>query len=621
MTPVKLRERLWPRLLLSHICLATIPVLIVGIMLIRTTKQSIETAIADGNLEVAKRAGNEIRLYIDQARSVIRQVADNMEMLDATPLERQKLIDNVVVKHEQFREISVLDIQGREVLSTRLEHLPGRHLQRGIVLPRGTDTVISPVFFSDDRLPMVTITVPIQRFNQVVGYVAADVNLKDMWDLVDSVRIGGRNRRGQGNAYVVSGNGILIAHPQRARVYRQENINASDVGRALLRGRMGTLLYQNPTGERIAAYAPIERLGWEVVIEQPTSEAFARSREMKWEVSLLLAMSAAAAALIGIIYARKIARPISELVRGTQLFAQGRLTHRIAVPGNGELTMLAMEFNNMANNLLDKERQLRRAERLATLSKFAAIVSHELRNPLNSMVINLQILKREMEKNGGLSEKKAKYYDIILSEIWRINELVENFLTYAHSPALNLFDQNVNAILDEVMTAQQAMAEDREMMIRKVYAQPVMMASADSNQLKQVFLNLLLNAFDAMEHGGTLTITSRYQERQSPDVLTGDQPPTRQRYVAIAFTDTGCGIPENQLDSIFDVYYTSKSNGTGLGLPIAQQIVEKHGGMIEVQSKPGEGSTFTVWLPALPDGVRQKRRSVQEVNGDISMQR
>ena len=103
MASMPLRERLWPRLLLSHISLATIPVLIVGLLLLTTARQSIEDTVADGNFEVAKRASNEIRLYIEQAQNIIRQVADNMDMLDATEIERQKIIENVVVRHELFR--------------------------------------------------------------------------------------------------------------------------------------------------------------------------------------------------------------------------------------------------------------------------------------------------------------------------------------------------------------------------------------------------------------------------------------------------------------------------------------------------------------------------------------
>lgn len=599
-----LRERLWPRLLLSHISLATIPVLILGILLIRTTRQSIETTVADGNFEVARRASNEIRLYIDQARNVIGQIADNMGMLDATPLERQKLIDNVVVKHDQFRELAVLDVNGKELLCTRLAPHTTPHIRADLTLPEADDVSISPVFISDDRLPMVTITVPILHFNQVAGYVTADVNLKDMWDLVDSVQIGGDEEQGAGNAYVVSGAGRLIAHPERGRVYGQEDLSATPIGQALSRTGSGTIVYQGPDGERIAAYMPIDPLGWYVVIEQPTAVAFARSREMKVEVTLLMALSAVVASLIGIIFARKIARPISELVRGAQLFAKGELTHTIDVPGPGEMTMLAAEFNSMARELMEKERQLQRAERLATLSKFASILSHEIRNPLNSMMINLQVLKREMERHGIVTEKNKKFYDIIVSEIWRIDGLVENFLTYACPPALNAFTYNVNEIIEEIIAVHKGHAEKQGIKIIARYERPNMLASVDANQLKQVFLNLLLNAFDAMEEGGTITIESREETLQWTGDLTKDT--ASRTYITIAFTDTGCGIEPEQAGRIFDVYFTSKSNGTGLGLPIAQQIIEKHGGKIEVSSRPGRGATFTIWLPMLSDELPKK---------------
>jgi signal transduction histidine kinase len=602
MASMSLRERLWPRLLLSHISLATIPVLIVGLLLIATARQSIEDTVADGNFEVAKRASNEIRLYIEQAQDVVRQVADNMGMLDATPIERQKLIDNVVVKHDQFRELAVLDLDGREQLSTRLDGLLMPHRRNDIELPGKDDLTISQVFISEDGLPLVAITVPIRRFNQVVGYVTAAVNLKDMWDLVDSVQLGTGQAAGYGYAYVVSGTGRLIAHPDRERVYRQEDLSGTAIGQALTAHRSGTLVYEGREGEVAAAFAPIEPLGWGVVIEQPTRNAFARSREMKWEISLLMIASAMAASLIGILFAKKIARPVYALVRGVQLFGQGKLTHTIEVPGSGELTMLAGEFNSMALKLTEKERALQRAERLATLSKFASILSHEIRNPLNSMVINLQILRREMEKQNGSVEKQSRYYERVLSEIWRIDGLVENFLTYARPPALNRYPYNVNEILDEVVDVHQGTARERSVTVTTRYDQPVLMAAVDANQLKQVFLNLMLNAFDAMEQGGALTIATRLQV---PD-WTGDLTQTisaQERYVVIVFQDTGCGIQPEHLECIFDVYYTSKSTGTGLGLPIAQQIIEKHGGKIEVTSRPGSGSAFTIWLPALQEDV------------------
>ena len=163
MASMPLRERLWPRLLLSHISLATIPVLIVGLLLLTTARQSIEDTVADGNFEVAKRASNEIRLYIEQAQNIIRQVADNMDMLDATEIERQKIIENVVVRHELFRELAVLDIEGREESTTRLDGFLQSHPREDIELPQDIEVTISPVYIADDGLPMVSITLPIRR--------------------------------------------------------------------------------------------------------------------------------------------------------------------------------------------------------------------------------------------------------------------------------------------------------------------------------------------------------------------------------------------------------------------------------------------------------------------------
>lgn len=596
MFPINLREGLWPRLLVSHIALATIPVLIVGLLLLATARRSIEDTVADGNLEVARRASNEIRLYIEQAQRVIDLAADNMDMIDATDAVYQQLIDNLVIRQDFLSELAVLDLSGSEKLTTRLEG-PLR-ARPDLALPPEDGTTISPVFIAGDGLPAVTITVPLRRLDEHTGYLAARVSLKDMWDLVDNIQLGEGQREGFGNAYVATGNGRLIAHPERERVYRQDDLSGSPVGTALGEHQSGTLVYTGASGEMVAAFATVAPIGWKVVIEQPADRAFARSRDMILGISVLMVISAAVASLIGILVVRKIVRPIYELVRGAQLFARGRLTHTIETPGHGELTTLAREFNQMARELLEKERRLKQAERLATLSKFATILSHEIRNPLNSMIINLRILKRDMEKQNGDRGNRGGHYEKVISEIWRIDSLVENFLNYARPPELVPYPHDINEVLDEVVETHRGTAQERGVRIETRYQDGELPVSVDVNQIKQVFLNIMLNAFDAMETGGTLTIsTERAPPRNRGDLTLegfGESP-----LVNIKFEDTGRGIDPGRLDRIFEVYYTSKSTGTGLGLPIAQQIVEKHGGVISVESTPGKGTAFTLALPAL----------------------
>ena len=596
MFPRNLREGLWPRLLVSHIALATIPVLIVGLLLLATARRSIEDTVADGNLEVARRASNEIRLYIEQAQRVIDLAADNMDMIDGTDAVYQQLIDNLVIRQDFLSELSVLDLSGSERLTTRLEG-PLR-ARPDLALPPEDGTTISPVFIAGDGLPAVTITVPVRSLDEHTGYLTARVSLKDMWDLVDNIQLGEGQQEGFGNAYVATGNGRLIAHPERERVYRQDDLSGSPVGTALGEQQSGTLVYTGASGEMVAAFATVTPIGWKVVIEQPADRAFARSRDMILGISVLMVISAAVASLIAILVVRKIVRPIYELVRGAQLFARGRLTHTIETPGHGELTTLAREFNQMARELLEKEHRLKQAERLATLSKFATILSHEIRNPLNSMIINLRILKRDMEKQNGDQGNRGGHYEKVISEIWRIDSLVENFLNYARPPELVPYPHDINEVLDEVVATHQGTAQERGVRIDTRYRDGELPVSVDVNQIKQVFLNIMLNAFDAMEAGGTLTIsTERASPRSSSDLTLegfGESP-----QVHIKFEDTGRGIDPGRLDRIFEVYYTSKSTGTGLGLPIAQQIVEKHGGVISVESTPGKGTAFTLTLPAL----------------------
>ena len=168
-------------------------------------------------------------------------------------------------------------------------------------------------------------------------------------------------------------------------------------------------------------------------------------------------------------------------------------------------------------------------------------------------------------------------------------------MTYARPPELNLFNHKITNLIDEVVETHRSSAQDQGITITTNYETPDMNVAVDADQLKQVFLNLMLNAFDAMEPCGTLVISTREQRPEWTGDLTSDT--HGKSFVIITVTDSGCGMDDDQISHIFDMYYTLKANGTGLGLPIAQQIVEKHGGKIDVTSKSGQGSTFTVWLP------------------------
>jgi signal transduction histidine kinase len=229
-------------------------------------------------------------------------------------------------------------------------------------------------------------------------------------------------------------------------------------------------------------------------------------------------------------------------------------------------------------------------ERLEALSRFAALVSHEIRNPLNSMNINMQIIRRLIDRKEVSPERRIKYLEVISSEISRINDLVTNFLTIARPPELNLIRTDIHQILQEVILIQTARAASQGINIRHRFTPDSISGMFDYNQLKQVFHNIIINAFEAMEEGGTLFInTSIINKENSAREL--------KYYVRMEFKDTGVGIPREILRDVFEFYHTTKRAGSGLGLAIAKQIVEGHKGIVYIDSMPKVGTSVFIELP------------------------
>jgi signal transduction histidine kinase len=215
------------------------------------------------------------------------------------------------------------------------------------------------------------------------------------------------------------------------------------------------------------------------------------------------------------------------------------------------------------------------------------------------MNINMQILKREMERTQGDNTKIRKYYDIIISEIQRMDNLINNFLMISRSPRLDFLPNDLHDILDEVVLMHTVTAEHQSIYIVKKYCGKKILANVDRDQLKQVFHNIIINALQAMQKGGRLTITTKLLRQRQRTKRRGT-------FLRIEFSDSGVGIPRDKLKDIFEFYYTSKKTGTGLGLAIARQIIDGHNGTITVQSEEGKGTELIVDLPVKSDSVNIK---------------
>ena len=271
----------------------------------------------------------------------------------------------------------------------------------------------------------------------------------------------------------------------------------------------------NPAGEeQVLVYARVPELKWGVVVRQSRREAFSLARQMQIQTAIFTAISVLVALLLGILGVKRITRPLVQLVKGVREYGEGNLDHKIHMKTRDELAELAGEFNSMASSLMKNQKKLKRMEHLAAMSRFAALVSHEIRNPLNSMNINMQILRKLIHRPEIDRERKLKYLEVISSEISRMNDMVSKFLTIARPPELQREPADVHQIIDEVLLVQEARANFEGINIHKSFADGACKGMFDYNQLKQVFHNLMVNAFEASPGPGELHIRTSLIERE-----------------------------------------------------------------------------------------------------------
>lgn len=223
-----------------------------------------------------------------------------------------------------------------------------------------------------------------------------------------------------------------------------------------------------------------------------------------------------------------------------------------------------------------------REEHLAFLGALAAGLAHEIRNPLSTLSVNLQLLREDWEQ--PVTEKEQRSYrkiQTLLRETKRLEQIVSDFLRFAAGHDLRRETVGLPSLLDEQLEFIGPAAARAGIRIHREVDPALPAVQADAGLLRQALLNLLLNAQQAMPRGGDLTVRAR---RESENVF-------------VEISDTGVGIPEEIRERIFNVYFSTKPGGTGLGLPTAKRIVEEHGGSITVESAPGRGTTFRVRLP------------------------
>jgi signal transduction histidine kinase len=314
-------------------------------------------------------------------------------------------------------------------------------------------------------------------------------------------------------------------------------------------------------------------------------ENLARNLRSAFLYSALAAL--AASLIIAFTLSGRITRPVERLTAGARRVARGDFSTEIAGEGPDELGQLVSSFNKMVADLKDSRARMARVERIAAWREVARRIAHEIKNALSPIQLSVENVQRSYGKGGGdFDQVLAQATATVREEVEGLRGMVDEFSQLARMPAPSLTKQDLRNVLERVVNLYESARPGVTVTLDKPAESIEVMADAD--QLGRALGNMILNALEACSEGGRVAVSTRLSEAGGSE---------DQAWTAIDIRDNGKGLEPEQVERIFEPYYTTKRDGTGLGLAIAMKIVSDHEGTIEVRSESGTGSIFSVLLP------------------------
>lgn len=551
---------------------AVAPLLAYGLVSLLSLQRGTRETVIVGNQNVAGRAAEEISRYVSSHAEILKALGADLQDTDLAVWQQDRIVKNYILQFREFREITLFDEAGGTVATSRVG--PTRlRVPSGPTLALGTARM-TPVQFDEDQLPTTMFAVPLRRLNRPAGWLVGQISLEEMWRMVDRIRIGNNGR-----AMVVSADGTLMAHgdpDEKARVASAQG----ESSHPLLAPNAPAWAEYTSRGGRtlLSVAAPIPTLGWTVLVEQPTNEAFATALELQNQLTIAITAALLTMVAIGLFFGRRFIAPIFALKAATQEVAQGRLDARVEIATGDEFQDLGQSFNTMADRLVELQEEVKRQERQAMFGRIAAGLVHDLSHPIQNIGNSTRLLLRDDVD----AESRDMFRKTIDRELNTLKRFMDDLRNVVKPRPIEKFPLDMNASVSEIVESMRAEGERSGVAVEAQYADGPLMVVGDRFALGRVYRNLITNGIQATAAGGRVTIRTQ---------RAGD-------LVEVSVADTGTGIPSERLATIFDEFVTTKRRGLGLGLAICKRIVEQLDGTIAVHSEVGVGTTFVLRFPA-----------------------
>jgi signal transduction histidine kinase len=620
------------RLLIWGLSLFGLALTVVVIATYSYTVVQIKLDAAALQTEIASITAERIHNFVQRK---IERVSDMAAAVSLYPLgsKEQQLLASLLVKNDtSFTHASIIDARGMEVVkvSDRRVYFPADFTDQSksakFTEAMKGQNYISRVYTSERNQPYVTLAIPLWGAAQsIAGVVSAEADLSFLWEVIGKIRFAAA-----GYAYLVDEHGNLIAHSNATLVLNRLDLRQVDGVQKFLRNparsdpspaQEGRGLLNKPV---LSTYAPVPELGWAVILEEPLDAALANVEVLKRYALVLMAVGLLVGTVIIAWVSSRMTGPIRELHEGAKIIGSGNLDYRVNVKTGDEIEWLGEEFNKMAAELKisyatleqkvkDKTSELEKAyaelktahDALVKANKgkdeFLSVMSHELRTPLNVIMGYTGMIKEGIlgttnpEQSRALEKVIGRSSDLLIM----INQILQATSIEAGKVQVEKHPVHLKNFLE-------GLKSNYDVPLRKGttvswnYPEDGVTVETDSGKLKHILQNLINNAIKFTAQG-SVRISAKYL----PEA----------RAVEFQVADTGIGIPEEMLPSVFEIFHQVDSSetrtygGAGIGLYIVKKYTDLLEGKIEVKSAIGKGTTFTLTIPADPlAGASPSRR-------------
>jgi len=571
--------------------LAVIPLVGVGVFSYFRSMRAVEVLVATQVEEIARSAARQVgeRYAVHQSNLLLLAENDETQSLyTAQATDNSVLIQEALSTSGPYLDYAwqVLGgdyewIEFRDLDGRRLFRMGEGALRAGTSFTDPPESVASQWMFL--REPVVDLDNG-STMGEVVAAVIPDAVLP--FEVLET-RFGASGY----SAVLDRESGRVLYHARHAFWQRTlseiTGLDGWNLDQSIFEQAEGTFTYQENDSSRVAFFQSLESPPWTVLASGSVDEfgaPFAQTRAGNLILILVLASAVAGAYAL---LARRATRSLVALTHAADRVGIGDLTPDLPVDGEDEVGRLTRAFRIMVARVRESLRQMEASRQMAAVGQFASQISHEIRNPLTSMNLNLQGLRREVD-GGRIPEDLARPIELCLSEVQRLDRVVGGVLNLARPPSENLEITSMHQVVDDAREVIQQQLDKSKITFEAHHNAESDLVHGDPEALKSVFLNLFLNAAEAMPEGGALVVSTGPVEWEGG--RTG---------IRIQVSDTGSGIPVENRNEIFHPFFSTKKGGTGLGLSLAARIVEGHGGDLRLVegTDSSRGPTFAIELP------------------------